>query len=67
MTYTPGVNALRTIAEAIRYVNYAGYVEAKIEIDEMPFTFAQWWEIEQQIWGEQLTLQTDELGGGTDT
>ncbi len=45
------------------YVDYALYVEAKIDIDEMPFTFAQWWEIEQRIRGDQLTLTGDVPAG----
>ncbi len=44
------------------YVCYAMYVEAKIDIDEMPFTFAQWWEIEQRVRGDQLTLNAGESG-----
>ena len=52
------------IAPLAAYIDYSLYVEAKVNTDEMPFTFAQWWEIEQRIRGNQLTLQTDELGRG---
>ena len=48
------------------YVDYSLYVEAKINADEMPYTFAQWWEIEARLRGDQLTIiDTDEKGGIT--
>ena len=45
------------------YVDYAAYVEAKIDADEMPYTFRQWWEAEATLRGDQLTLTGDEPAG----
>ena len=42
------------------YVDYARYVEFAIERSVMPATFAQWFEIENVLRGDQLTLTTDE-------
>ncbi len=46
------------------YVDYARYVEYAIERSVMPATFTQWFEIENVLRGDQLTLQTDELASG---
>ncbi len=47
-------------------IEYAAYVEAKIDADEMPYTFRQWWEAEETLRGDQLTLTTEEPGLLTD-
>ncbi len=46
------------------YVDYSRYVESKIYADEMPTTFAQWFEVENVLRGDQLTLDADETAAG---
>ncbi len=42
-------------AALIAYIDYARYVEFAIERSVMPATFAQWFEIENVLRGDQLT------------
>ena len=46
-----------------RYVDYAAYVEARIDADEMPYKFRQLWETEETLRGDQLTLNDGESAG----
>ena len=47
-------------AALVAYVDYAAYVEFAIERSVMPATFAQWFEIENVLRGDQLTLNDGE-------
>ncbi len=44
------------------YVDFALYVDAKVRVGEIPTTFAQWFEIENVLRGDQLTMDAGESG-----
>ena len=47
------------------YFDFALYVDAKVRREEIPTTFAQWFEIENVLRGDQLTLSTEPAGSLT--
>ena len=47
-------------AALVAYFDFALYVDAKVRAGEIPTTFAQWFEVENVLRGDQLTLTGDE-------
>ncbi len=50
-------------AALVAYVDYARYVEGRIKLSEVPLTFDHWWQFEERLRGDQLTLTGDEPAG----
>ena len=45
------------------YFDFALYVDAKVRAGEIPTTFASWFEVENVLRGDQLTLTGDVPAG----